>query len=187
VARLYSATFRRPRIEHGTAFDLWVANNPATFSRFPAQSIDRSRDVAAAQLPAEDRNLLRSLAGDQYAIAHWYFQRAIGFMREHPWQVALGGARKLAAAFSWRLSPYREPFEQFVYAAGYVPVALLGLIGMLQARRKPETALIALLFLGFIAVTTVFWAHTSHRSYLNVYWIIFAASLFTPARGDDIA
>ena len=31
------------------------------------------------------------------------------------------------------------------------------------------------LFATFIVVTAVFWAHTSHRAYLDVYWIVFAA------------
>jgi len=32
-----------------------------------------------------------------------------------------------------------------------------------------------MLYLSFMVVTAVFWAHTSHRSYLDVYWIVFAA------------
>jgi hypothetical protein len=31
------------------------------------------------------------------------------------------------------------------------------------------------LFATFILVTAAFWAHTSHRVYLDVYWIVFAA------------
>jgi len=38
-----------------------------------------------------------------------------------------------------------------------------------------------LLFLTFTAVTAVFWAHTSHRSYLDVYWIVFAAYVLNRA------
>ena len=44
-------------------------------------------------------------------------------------------------------------------------------------RRWREHVLIYFLFLTFTAVTAIFWAHTSHRSYLDVYLIIFAASL----------
>jgi hypothetical protein len=36
--------------------------------------------------------------------------------------------------------------------------------------------LIYLLFVAFIAVTALFWAHTSHRSHLDVYLIVFAAA-----------
>jgi hypothetical protein len=37
--------------------------------------------------------------------------------------------------------------------------------------------LIAMLFIAFIAVTAVFWGDTSHRTYLDVYLIVFAASV----------
>jgi len=59
----------------------------------------------------------------------------------------------------------------------YIPVAILGIAGMVFARRNPAVILIALLFLAFIAVSAVFWAHTSHRTYLDVYWIVLAASV----------
>jgi hypothetical protein len=38
-----------------------------------------------------------------------------------------------------------------------------------------EDSVIYLLFATFMLVTAVFWAHTSHRAYLDVYWIVFAA------------
>src|SRR5262249_26255737 len=77
----------------------------------------------------------------------------------------------------WRLNPFREPLAQAAYSIAYVPVAILGIIGMFLARRRREVILIGLLFIGFICVTSVFWAHTSHRSYLDVYWIVFASSV----------
>src|SRR5262249_46528278 len=85
--------------------------------------------------------------------------------------------RKLDAAFSWRLNPFREPLAQAAYSIAYVPVAILGLVGMFLAYRRREVILIGMLFVAFICVTAVFWAHTSHRSYLDVYWIVFAASV----------
>jgi hypothetical protein len=48
---------------------------------------------------------------------------------------------------------------------------------MFLARRRHGVILIAMLFIAFICVTAVFWAHTSHRSYLDVYWIVLAASV----------
>ena len=59
------------------------------------------------------------------------------------------------------------------------PDRLLGILGMVLARRRPETALVALLFSAFIAVSALFFAHTSHRTYLDIYWIVFAASVLT--------
>jgi hypothetical protein len=84
---------------------------------------------------------------------------------------------KLDAGLSWRLNPFREPLVQAAYSITYVPVAILGVIGLFLARRRPEVILIGMLFVAFICVTAVFWAHTSHRSYLDVYLIVFAASV----------
>jgi hypothetical protein len=97
-------------------------------------------------------------------------------MRENPSLVLKGMFRKLDAAFSWRLNPFREPLAQAAYSIAYVPVAILGLVGMFLAYRRPEVILIGMMFIVFICVTAVFWAHTSHRSYLDVYLIVFAAS-----------
>jgi hypothetical protein len=47
---------------------------------------------------------------------------------------------------------------------------------MAMAWPRREVTLILLMFASFIAVTAVFWAHTSHRSYLDVYLAIFTAS-----------
>ena len=98
-------------------------------------------------------------------------------MSANPSLVARGALRKLEAGFSWQLNPHRDRLAQAAYFVGYVPVALLGIAGMVLARRQPGTILIAMLFLAFIAITAIFWAHTSHRSYLDVYWIVFAASV----------
>lgn len=166
-----------PVLSTDIGYELWVANNPDTFSRYPARSIDRSTEVARAKLAPQDRAELRRRAGNQIAIGDWYFQRALGFMRANPWRVVQGGMRKLVAGFSWRLNPYREPLAQAAYAVGYVPVAVLGIIGMVLARRRPATVLVGLLFLAFMAVSFVFWAHTSHRTHLDIYWIVFAASV----------
>ena len=48
---------------------------------------------------------------------------------------------------------------------------------MFLARGRREVILIAMLFIAFMCVTAVFWAHTAHRSYLDVYLIVFAASV----------
>jgi hypothetical protein len=53
---------------------------------------------------------------------------------------------------------------------------LLGLWGMwLHRSHWREDSLIYALFGIFALVTAVFWAHTSHRVYLDVYWIVFGA------------
>jgi hypothetical protein len=102
-------------------------------------------------------------------------------MRENPLLVAQGAVRKLAAGFSWRLNPYRDAVAEAAYSIGYVPVIVFGIWGMLLAREEPGTALIGLLILAYCSVTAIFWSHTSHRSYLDVYLIVFAASVIDRA------
>ena len=155
---------------------LWTGNNPETFSYYPAESIDRSREEAWSKLTQADQAELARLADDEIASSNWFARRAWVFIRANPWLVLRGAFRKLEAGFSPRLNPIREPLAQAAYAIGYVPVAVFGVIGMFLARQRGGVILIEMLFLAFMCVTAVFWAHTSHRSYLDVYLIVFAAS-----------
>jgi 4-amino-4-deoxy-L-arabinose transferase-like glycosyltransferase len=173
-----------PVFSSQTGWALWMGNNPDTFSHYPGESIDRSRDEAWLKLSSGNNQAdLQRLENDENGLNSWFAHHAVDYMRNHPLLVLQGMFRKLDAGFSWRLNPFREPLAQAVYSAGYIPIAILGLIGMFLARRKPETILIGMLFMAFMCVTAVFWAHTSHRSYLDVYWIVFAASVVERMRG----
>jgi 4-amino-4-deoxy-L-arabinose transferase-like glycosyltransferase len=176
LVRTYHVT-GAPVFSSQTGRALWMGNNPQAFSHYPAESIDRSRDEALRNLSDTDRADLQRLANNEIARSNWFAHRALVYMRENPLLILQGMLRKLDAAFSWRLNPFRDPLAQAAYSIAYVPVALLALVGMFLARRRREVILIAMLFLTFIFVTAVFWAHTSHRSYLDVYLIVFAASV----------
>jgi O-antigen ligase len=55
---------------------------------------------------------------------------------------------------------------------------LLGLWGMWRRRSQwRDDSLIYGLFGSFVLVTAVFFGDTSHRSYLDVYWIVFGAGV----------
>lgn len=168
-----------PVLTTDSGYLLWQGNNASVFSYYPHESIDRSALEEFAKLPPQQQAELDRLSGDAAAVSDRYRQRALAFMREDPWRTAQYAARKLTAAFSWTFNPYRGALAQWTYAASYVPVMLLGIAGMVVARRRPETALIALLYLAFIGVSAVFFAHTSHRSTLDIYWMVFAASVLT--------
>jgi 4-amino-4-deoxy-L-arabinose transferase-like glycosyltransferase len=165
-----------PVFSSQTGWALWMGNNAQTFSHYPAESIDRSRDEAWWKLSETDRAEIRQLPNDEIVRSNSFAHRALVYMRENPLLVLQGMLRKLDAAFSWRLNPNREPLAQAAYSIAYVPVVILGLVGMFLARGRREVILIAMLFIAFICVTAVFWAHTAHRSYLDVYLIVFAAS-----------
>lgn len=156
---------------------LWIGNDPQTFSAYPGESIDVSTVNALKALAPADQAELNQLAANEIASSKWFAKRALTYIRTHPWLTVQGAFHKLEAGFSWRLNPGRERMAQAAYALAYVPIAVLGIAGMIRARRRRETILIGMLYLSFMAVTVVFWAHTSHRSYLDVYWIVFAASV----------
>ena len=64
------------------------------------------------------------------------------------------------------------------YALVFVPVHVLAAIGMWRSRRAWERHGPAyLLFLSFLATTAVFWALTSHKSYLDPLLFVYAASV----------
>ena len=169
-------------LSSATGYMLWKGNNSEAFSRYPAVSMDSSAEVAWEKLTPADQAELEQLAHDEIATSNWFSRRALEFIRANPRLVLQGAFLKLEGAFSWRLNPQREFLAQAAYAIGYVPVAILGIVGMFLARRRREFILIAMMFLAFVGVTAVFFAHTSHRAYLDIYWIVFAAYVLESVR-----
>lgn len=167
----------RPVVTSLTGYLLWVGNNEYTFSRYPEESIDLSRDVAAAHLTSEEaEDLLRS-SRNEITESDWYSHRAVAYMRSHVQETLLSAVRKVRVAFSWRFSPRRGTFEQLVYFLSYTPILILGAVGAFLARREwRECVPVYLLVASFVCVTAVFWSHTAHRTFLDVYLIVFAAS-----------
>jgi len=116
------------------------------------------------------------IQGNEAAMSRWFTRRAFAYMRSHPGETLFDDLRKDLAAFSILPSPRRSLGATLVYALSYGPVMLLGLWGMWRRRAQWRDDLpVYLLFMTFITTTALFWAHTSHRVYLDVYWIVFAA------------
>jgi hypothetical protein len=79
-------------------------------------------------------------------------------------------------AFSLRFSPTKSAPEQILYALSYGPVLLLGIAGGIRYWHSwRDHSLIYLAVLTFMAHSAIFWAHTAHRVYLDVYLIVLAA------------
>jgi 4-amino-4-deoxy-L-arabinose transferase-like glycosyltransferase len=155
---------------------LWVGNNPSTFSHYPSGSIDLSAMEAWRNLTPSESGQVDRMAGDE--VDRWFARKGLAFIRAHPALTLRGALKKVAAGFSWRANPTKGAVLQTGYFLSYVPILILGTAGMLLARRSwREHALIYLLFITFIGSTAVFWAHTSHRSYLDVYLIVFTAHI----------
>jgi 4-amino-4-deoxy-L-arabinose transferase-like glycosyltransferase len=167
-------------LQSDTGWRLWDGNNRYTFSHYPLESIDLSKATALEALSAAEQAELDALAADDVRVDRLFMHKAVTFIRENPWLTVANGLRKIRAAFSWLPSPRRSVWPTIAYSVSYGPIMVLGLLGMALSRRSwREHSLIYGLFLSFVAVTAVFFGHTSHRAFLDVYWMAYAASVLT--------
>ncbi len=155
---------------------LWTGNNDFLFRHYPQESSDISQREAMAAMSAQDKLELARMGDNEMQQSRWYQQKAMAYIRSHPWLTFTNGLRKIEAGFSLLPSPRHSFMENLLYALSYGPVMVLGLWGMwLHRSHWREDSLIYALFGTFILLTAVFWAHTRHRVYLDVYWIVFGA------------
>ncbi|SRR6266436_850365 len=166
-----------PTLSTLSGLTLWAGNNPYTFSNYPTGSIDASVGKAWENLPPGDDNTIKQLSNDEVAQNSWFLHKAFGYMKEHPGESFKRVFSKVGAAFSWRQNPAREGFVQTMYFFSYFPTLILAIAGAWISRRRwREHILIYGLFASFIIVTAIFFAHTSHRTFLDVFLIVFAAN-----------
>lgn len=166
----------------GTEFGaaLYAGNHPLTFADYPDGSIDLSREKVFAAIPPAEKAELDALGGDEAARSDWFLRKGLANIAAHPADFAAGAAAKLWAAFRPLPSPLHGWFGNLGYALAWCPLLVLGLAGLWRERREwrrdfPAYAHV----LVFAGITVVLWAHTSHRSYLDVYLMVFAAGLLT--------
>jgi len=165
-----------------TGLEMWNGNNGFLFSHYPRESSDLSKTEALQALSLQDRQYLEQISNDEERTDRWFLHKAFAYMQSHPLETVIDGLRKNAAGFSWLPSPRHSRAQNLMYAMSYGPVMLAGLWGMWRRRSCwREDSLIYILFAAFVMVTAVFWAHTSHRVYLDVYWIVFAAGALAKA------
>lgn len=175
MVRNYERT-GRPMLSSEVGAEFYWANGPFTFRFYPRITMDKSAAAAQAALSPATRMTLAALPEAQRS--DWYMAQGWRYVAAHPGEIALGALCKEAAGFSFVLNPKREGPVGLAYTLSYLPVLLLGLAGMALARTDwREASLIWLQFAGFIVVTAIFWAHTSHRVYLDVYLMVFAAPM----------
>jgi 4-amino-4-deoxy-L-arabinose transferase-like glycosyltransferase len=161
-----------------SGFFLWLGNNQYTFTHYPAESIDRSQVVALYALSSQEKNELDARKHNERLRDEWFRRKGLDYIRDHPWRALGNSFRKIVDAFGWLPSPRRSFWPTVGYAVSYPPVMIFGLWGMWVSRKHwREHAILYIQFVTFIAVTAVFFGHTSYRAYLDVYWIIFAAGL----------
>jgi hypothetical protein len=159
----------------GLGFHLWAGFNEFTLAHYPWESIDKSTALAYERLSLSERAELESL--DERSRGRWFMRRALDFMRRYPMEAAKYTVVKIFAGIGPVLSPATGPWWRVaVHAASYAPLLLLAIAGAVLARGKwRELCLIYLLAASFLLVAVAVMAHTSHRSYLDVYIAILAS------------
>ncbi len=165
-----------PTLSTETGIELWTGNNGYLFDYYPQQSSDLSKGEAIGALTPADQKQLQVLSKHENAMSRWFAHKAWDYIKQHPGQTVVDGLRKIAAGFSLLPSPRRGRLADLTHAISYGFVMVTGLWGMWRRRDQwRDDSLIYLLFGSFVAVTAVFWAHTSHRVFLDVYWIVFGS------------
>ena len=171
-----------PTLSTETGAQLWAGNNGFLFRHYPEDSSDISKEDAMNALSARDREELDRREYNEALTDRWFLHRALSYIRSHPWSTVRDDLRKVGAAFGWLPSARKSMMPNLVHAFSYGPVMLLGLWGMWRRRsRWREDSLLYALFAVFVLVTAVFFGDTSHRSFLDVYWIVFGAGALVSA------
>ena len=173
----------RLTLRDGVASQFWIAHNPGTFSAYPDSSIDLSHRRSLAMLTPAERAEYRSAFRDGTPMESWFAGRAWGYIRQHPGATFRGAIRMLTVGFSWQISPRAPRAKALLYTLSYGPVIALALVGSVLSRSHwRRLGLIYANVIAFVIVTALFWAHTSHRVHLDVYFMILAAYAIERAR-----
>lgn len=155
--------------------NFWVANNATALAYFPRQSMDMNIHHSLEHLPPE-RTKLIVFASEPEAdrmFAAWAGEE----LGAEPLRAVLVMARKVGHAFSGQLSPARPGVVQLAFALVYVPLHLLAALGVWHLRAARGPRLVLHLLLGSYAMTSaLFWAHTSHASYLHPVLFVCSAA-----------
>jgi 4-amino-4-deoxy-L-arabinose transferase-like glycosyltransferase len=197
-----------------SGFALAKAHNADTFRYYPYRaSIDVSWHDWYDHLTLEQRRALARLRGDEHALDHcadvnealegrhlanlrgdefaqeeWYRRQALAYIRAHPLETVLHGLYKAAVNYLGIFSPLQEPYKNWVYSLSCWTLTLLALCGLPRVRGTSFLKVFAAMVLAQAAVSFVFWAHSSHRSFLDPLFAVLAGiglAALLPSRKID--
>lgn len=154
---------------------LWVGHNEYTLVGYPYEHIDTTTAMAWTAMPAKEKEKYKKLS--EVERNEYLKQKAIRFIKEKPLLAIKGAFLKTYADMSWNFSPDEGGWiKNASYTISYMPLLLLGMIGIFLSRDKwRELSIIYSLFITFIVVSAIFLAHTSHRIYLDIYLMILSS------------
>ncbi len=146
---------------------LAFAHNEYSFHSFPWRSMDESSAVFLAHLGKSQQAMLQKLSKDEMARSRWFQSLAFDYMRRHKLQTLKRGFFKAVFNFLGILSPLHGSFENTVHFLSYWILTVLALWALPQVGRSVYFQIFLTLSLSQAAASFVFWAHTSHRSFLD--------------------
>jgi 4-amino-4-deoxy-L-arabinose transferase-like glycosyltransferase len=173
-----------PILYSNAGFSLWTSNHRLTFDYFPQRSIDDAGDAEWHDVPVKDRLEFEAIQDPQgLKQTRWYWARGIAFIEAHPWLTLKRAVYKVWIGFSPVFSPAKGSLFQTVYFLSYFPILVLSLVGAWRSRDQwRDLGYIYMLVLSFMAGTAIFWAHTSHRMYLEPCLMILAGAAVLPTQ-----
>lgn len=149
-------------------YDLAFAHNEFTFLYYPYRgSIDQSTRHFFAHLTPDQRTELREPSGDEVRGGRRYQAFALDYIKKHPLQTLKRGFYKVAVNFLGILSPLHGPLANTAHFVSYWLLTLLALVSLPKVWKTFYFQAFVALSLSQAAVSFVFWAHTSHRSFLD--------------------
>jgi 4-amino-4-deoxy-L-arabinose transferase-like glycosyltransferase len=176
-----------PVLTTESGLSLWLGNNEWTFTYFPRESIDLSHAESVRHLSPAQLEALNKLANDEVGRDRLQASWAVANALEHPGRVVWNAARKIWVVVSGQLSPAKSPGVQLAYASLFVPMHLFAVAGLLRSKHAWSAhALMCAVIVSFALTTAIFWAHTSHKSYLDALLFVYAAGGLVASRGDTL-
>jgi hypothetical protein len=161
---------------------LWVANNAWTMDYLPARSIDLTVRTSYASLSPLERRALARAGDDEVAADRIVGAWGLRFIAAHPLLTLRRSAIKMAVPLVAYLSPARAPLVEVAFAVVYLPVHVLAVISAWRVRAHWDSHLLPYTILGAFLITTgVYWAHTSHATFLDPLWFVYSAAVVTGA------
>jgi 4-amino-4-deoxy-L-arabinose transferase-like glycosyltransferase len=160
----------------GSGRSLWIGNNESLRDVYPYHSIDVVEGLAWQRLSDQQFKEVTQLS--EVAKDEWFRRRANDFIRSHPWETARNAMTKLGAAFSPVMNPQErgETTKYVVYSLCYGPILGLALCGLALARKRwRDLAPLVILAASFAVMSCVYWAHTRHRTFLDIYLMVLAS------------
>jgi 4-amino-4-deoxy-L-arabinose transferase-like glycosyltransferase len=147
-----------------------VSHNSSTFDFYPYRgTIDQSWAAYHDKLPEELRPQRDAVLSDEFKAADWYRQQALTYIRQHPLETIRRGLVKILVNFAGILSPMADPVKNWTYFISFWGLTLLALAGLYELRGTSFSTVFWGLMVAQATFSFVYYAHTSHRSYLDPF------------------